>query len=85
MDGHLTRETVDMVEYSRVYNDAGELYLEQFIAWDWNGYSHEIAGWRLMAGKAWRPPLIVWSEGDKTFVLRAKLARDFFAVRPGIR
>lgn len=78
MDRHVVRETVDCLEYNRVYNGDGELYMEQFIAWDWEGERHVVAGWRMMAGKVWRPPLVAWSEGSSTFILRAKYWRETF-------
>jgi hypothetical protein len=41
------RESVDLIEHNHVYNDNGDLHLEQMVYYEWKGGRYEVLSWRL--------------------------------------
>lgn len=76
MDGHIVRETVDCIEVNAVYDGEGCQTFKQVVGWDWRCDHHEVAGWRMMSDKTWRPPNVTWVEGQRLHILRGKYWRE---------
>ena len=76
MDANVVSDGADLVELNSVYDGEGCVVLTQLIAWDWRGDRHVVAGWRLMADKAWRPPHVTWMEGTRLYDIRGRYWRE---------
>lgn len=76
-DAHIVRDGVDLLEINTLHDGDGKEYFQQLIGYDWHCDHHRIAGWRSMSGKVWRPPNVVWMDGQRLHVLRGKYWREF--------
>ena len=52
---------IDAIEVNRVYNDDGQLWLEQVIFWRWE----QCVG---LVAEGWRPRLSVHPDSTKSFI-----------------
>jgi hypothetical protein len=80
----VVRESVDLIEANRLYDDNGRLVFEQQIFWDWKGDHFEVRDWRLVKQESQHPVrdfatggwCVLWQDGETMRRVDCKATRE---------
>jgi len=84
-DGGVIRESVDVIERNRYYDDCGKQVFEQVIFYAWTRDHYEIIAWRLVKDATLVPVktggrfAVLWWDGGKLRQVVADSMRDTYS------